>query len=178
MSELALRYVQSFRDRHGHPRHYFRRRGFGAPLPGAPGDDAFMTEYLRLLSDPEGAWSRARKPAFKRAPKPPRLLTEELIASLAVPWARKNCGIYFLLREGRVIYVGRSRNVYFRVLKHKHRQFQAWHWLPCAESDLERLERAYLDLLLPALNRDDRTKRQRLNPYRVSNRSLKDCQTS
>ena len=43
---LSLRYVQAFRDRHGHWRYYYRRQGFPrAVLPGRPGSPEFMAAY-------------------------------------------------------------------------------------------------------------------------------------
>jgi integrase len=45
------RYVHGFIDRHGKPRHYFRRRGFKkVPLPGMPWSPDFMTAYQNALS--------------------------------------------------------------------------------------------------------------------------------
>jgi hypothetical protein len=43
-----MKYVNSFRDRHGALRFYFRRFGRRAPLP-CPDDPAFATAYERLL---------------------------------------------------------------------------------------------------------------------------------
>jgi hypothetical protein len=41
-----LRYVLSFTDRHGHRRHYYRRRGQKlVPLPGEPGSPEFNRAY-------------------------------------------------------------------------------------------------------------------------------------
>ena len=48
MSVVRLRYVNSYRDRHGKLRHYFRRGTVKEPLPGAPGTAVFMDEYKRL----------------------------------------------------------------------------------------------------------------------------------
>jgi len=43
-------YVQALRDRHGHPRYYFRRPGFKrVTLPGAPGSLEFMAAYQTAL---------------------------------------------------------------------------------------------------------------------------------
>jgi integrase len=45
------RYVHSFVDRHGKPRHYFRRAGFKkAPLPGLPWSPDFMATYERVMA--------------------------------------------------------------------------------------------------------------------------------
>ncbi len=52
MAKLALRYVHSFRDRHGRMRHYFRRRrGEKAiPLPGLSGSPEFLAAYQEALA--------------------------------------------------------------------------------------------------------------------------------
>jgi hypothetical protein len=52
MTRVKLKYVHEFRDRHGHPRYYFRRAGFKrTPLPGLPGSDEFMRAYQAALND-------------------------------------------------------------------------------------------------------------------------------
>lgn len=45
MATLKLSYVQAFKDRHGVQRYYYRRDGQRFPLPGNPGEDAFMSAY-------------------------------------------------------------------------------------------------------------------------------------
>ncbi len=63
MTNLRLRYVQAFKDRHGKPRYYFRRPGLArTPLPGLPGSTEFMEAYAAAL---EGR------------PEPSRLVGEE-----------------------------------------------------------------------------------------------------
>lgn len=48
MAKLDLKYVQSFKDRHGRARHYYRRAGFKRiALPGDVGSKAFMDAYAR-----------------------------------------------------------------------------------------------------------------------------------
>lgn len=49
---VHLRYIQSFTDRHGVERHYFRRAGTKrTSLPGRPGSPEFMTAYHAALND-------------------------------------------------------------------------------------------------------------------------------
>lgn len=48
---IVLRYVNSFTDRHGKQRHYFRRHGKRIALPGAPGSAAFMDAYAAALAN-------------------------------------------------------------------------------------------------------------------------------
>lgn len=50
MAKIRLKYVERFKDRHGHVRHYFRRgKGTRIPLPGLPGSEAFMAAYAEAL---------------------------------------------------------------------------------------------------------------------------------
>jgi integrase/recombinase XerD len=51
MARLRLKNVNSFRDRHGRMRHYFRRPGHKAvALPGLPGSADFMDAYQAALA--------------------------------------------------------------------------------------------------------------------------------
>jgi integrase len=51
MSRIKLQFVQSFVDRHGRARHYFRRSGCKViPLPGLPGSEEFMAAYQAALA--------------------------------------------------------------------------------------------------------------------------------
>jgi hypothetical protein len=52
---VSLRYIDEFRDRHGHVRRYFRRPGGKrVPLPGNPGSREFMDAYnAALVGEPE-----------------------------------------------------------------------------------------------------------------------------
>lgn len=46
MAKLDLPYIQSFKDRHGKQRHYYRRKGQpSVALPGHPGSAEFMAAY-------------------------------------------------------------------------------------------------------------------------------------
>ena len=50
MASLLLKFVQSFVDRHGYVRHYFRRPGYArVALPGLPGSPEFMAAYQAAL---------------------------------------------------------------------------------------------------------------------------------
>ena len=44
MTEVRLKYLHGFRDRHGHARYYFRYRGRRWSIPG-PGEEGFAAEY-------------------------------------------------------------------------------------------------------------------------------------
>jgi integrase len=49
MATVRLKYVHAFVDRHGRPRHYFRRHGKRVPLPGLPGSREFQEAYAAAL---------------------------------------------------------------------------------------------------------------------------------
>lgn len=50
MSKILLKFIHTFRDRHGKVRHYVRRPGFKrVPLAGLPGSEEFMAAYHRAL---------------------------------------------------------------------------------------------------------------------------------
>jgi hypothetical protein len=52
MTAIKLRHVDTFRDRYGKRRYYFRRgRGPRVPLPGRPGEPSFMQAYYAALND-------------------------------------------------------------------------------------------------------------------------------
>jgi integrase len=64
-----LRYVNSFVDRHGHPRHYFRREGMKPiPLPGLFGSEEFMRAYQMALAGLPGAGSKPEIGASRTLP--------------------------------------------------------------------------------------------------------------
>jgi hypothetical protein len=62
MTSDRLQNVDRFIDRHGKPRHYYRRgKGARIPLPGNPGSTAFMTAYAAAAGG-DTRWL-AKKPA-------------------------------------------------------------------------------------------------------------------
>lgn len=55
MTTLNLKWIHSFRDRHGKRRHYFRRPGYRrVALPGLPGSSEFMSAYEAALAGEYG----------------------------------------------------------------------------------------------------------------------------
>tara|TARA_R110002012_G_scaffold306394_1_gene511074 strand:- start:226 stop:921 length:696 start_codon:yes stop_codon:yes gene_type:complete len=62
-------------------------------------------------------------------------------------------GIYFLIKDSEVVYVGQSINVYSRVNTHSQdKDFNKIHVLPCGIEELDDLESAYIHHLHPRLN--------------------------
>lgn len=64
------------------------------------------------------------------------------------------CGVYFLLREGEITYVGQTTDLLKRLVKHRGdgRRFDAFAFIPCPFDQLADLERIYLTMLLPKEN--------------------------
>jgi integrase len=51
MTTISLKYIDTFTDRHGQRRYYFRRNGRRFPLPGKPGSHEFMDAYANALAE-------------------------------------------------------------------------------------------------------------------------------
>jgi hypothetical protein len=52
MARIKLKHVNSFSDRYGKVRHYFRKRGCkDVTLPGLPGSAEFMAAYAAALNN-------------------------------------------------------------------------------------------------------------------------------
>ncbi len=104
---------------------------------------------------------RMERVAYKGPPMPPTLppgLNEADIIAAAKRREVKKVGVYFLIRAGKVIYVGQSRDIDTRLLAHaRTRRFNAWHWIACKRADLNPLERHYLNTLMPPGNKDAAT---------------------
>lgn len=97
------RYLNSYTDRHGHKRTYFRRGGKPQiPLP-EPESSEFFEAYqnaLKAVSGPQ-QWHRLA-PGRRRRKK-----------------LNAKTGVYLLIHKGMLIYVGSSKNMAGRVMKHR-----------------------------------------------------------
>jgi hypothetical protein len=80
------------------------------------------------------------------------LLTESEIVSNCSRFA-ECCGVYFLIKAGRVVYVGQSVNVYGRIYQHLvGKDFDSFAYVPCETESLDILESLYIHVLRPPLN--------------------------
>jgi hypothetical protein len=79
------------------------------------------------------------------------LLSEEHIVAASYSMSRVS-GVYFLIRDNRVVYVGQSVNVYSRLSQHKDKTFDRFAYVPCPPEKLNRLESIYIHVLKPELN--------------------------
>jgi hypothetical protein len=87
----------------------------------------------------------------------PHLLTEaEIVEAAVLPGARKT-GVYFLVKDGELKYIGQSTDIEARIYNHRWREFDSWHSIACEPGELKTLERAYIDKFLPPWNRDSET---------------------
>lgn len=85
------------------------------------------------------------------------LLSKSEIVSLPEPNIPVS-GVYFLISEGEIVYVGRSINVPSRVNAHLKKgkiKFDAWRMIHCKIEELDDIESSYIMLIRPPLNRDD-----------------------
>lgn len=65
-------------------------------------------------------------------------------------------GVYFLINNGEIVYVGQSMNVHKRISEHarqKEKEFDAFHYVVCDPAMLDELENAYIIALAPRYNR-------------------------
>jgi hypothetical protein len=106
MSEF--KYVNLYRDRQGKLRCYFRRRGRPAvPLPTRLGTFEFRRAYEAALAT-SPAEMRRKAVAQKRQAETRRIQEE-----------RPTIGVYLLLFNNEIIYVGSSTNMANRVKAHR-----------------------------------------------------------
>ena len=62
-------------------------------------------------------------------------------------------GVYFLIKNERIVYVGQSINVYSRIAEHyKSKFFSDVFSVPCPRSNLDVLESMYIHTFNPDLN--------------------------
>jgi hypothetical protein len=81
-------------------------------------------------------------------------------AELALPMTRHSAdesylrGIYFLFKDGELVYIGQSKNVLSRISAHKSAGivFDEFAYRLCERHELNRLEAAYTALHRPKLN--------------------------
>jgi hypothetical protein len=139
-----FKYVQSYRDRHGKVRIYFRRRGQPQiPLPDRIDTVQFERAYKAALSSsPEVARDKAITQ---------RTRTENIFLRQDQPKA----GIYLLLLDGEITYVGSSRNMLRRVADHRKngRPFDKAFFIATREEERGPLEALLIRSIRPRQNR-------------------------
>jgi excinuclease UvrABC nuclease subunit len=67
---------------------------------------------------------------------------------------KKIIGIYFLLNNGIIIYIGQSTNILTRVVDHsRNKIFTHYGYIECSEIDLNYLEKKMIQKYKPSLNK-------------------------
>ena len=79
------------------------------------------------------------------------MLTEKDIVKAASPWETAT-GVYFLIDEDKVVYVGQSTNVYSRITTHYDKKFNRFAYIPCDSKSLDGLESLYIHVFRPLFN--------------------------
>lgn len=80
------------------------------------------------------------------------LLRECEIVGSSVP-VGENCGVYFLIKDSRIVYVGQSINVHGRIAEHRrYKEFDRFCFIRCEKENLDVLESLYIHVFRPELN--------------------------
>lgn len=66
-------------------------------------------------------------------------------------------GIYFLLRRGRVIYIGKTTNILGRIKQHSHMRklYDSVRLIPCHEMAMSKYEKRWIIKFQPRYNQYD-----------------------
>jgi hypothetical protein len=84
------------------------------------------------------------------------LVSAEVILKAAKPW-QSFTGVYFLISNNKIVYVGQSVNVYARLNAHTHKNFDSFTVIPCPKEHLNVLESLYIHMFDPPLNGHDKS---------------------
>lgn len=80
------------------------------------------------------------------------MLTEKQIVSAANRY-KPCCGVYFLIKDNKVMYVGQSVDIHSRMRQHaKTRDFDSYTYIPCEPDSLDIYESLYIHALSPDWN--------------------------
>jgi len=85
-----------------------------------------------------------------------RFLTETEIVSKASAFDPP-CGVYFLIDNYSIVYVGQSTNVFARIMSHRNEQyskkvFDRYAYIPCPKEVLDLVESIYIMMFTPKYN--------------------------
>lgn len=62
------------------------------------------------------------------------------------------CGVYFLIKDSEIVYIGQSINIAARITSHKDKEFDNVSYVTCKRSELDILESLYIIAYNPVLN--------------------------
>ena len=134
-------------------KNFYRCRRFKARAEGEQWGAKIEAEYKLLSAQIKSGLAAGPTARLKN-------ITE--ILDIAQPVA-KMCGIYFLIRDDQVIYIGKSNDVYSRVSEHRARgrEFTKFSVVPCDPAHLSDIEAAYIKLFKPVGNRTHTPKKSK-----------------
>lgn len=84
----------------------------------------------------------------------------------------RRAGIYHLVRDSRVLYVGKSQNLLSRIGNHEWQRYEEVRLYFCAEAELDDLEEAHITRLQPPLNCEGVTRPYRRWPHKCTRRLI------
>jgi hypothetical protein len=144
------KYVNTYIDRHGKLRCYFRRPGRSAiPLPTPIGTAKFTRAYAAALATAPDVIRR--KAATQQRQTETRRLREN---SRRLSKSRPATGVYLLLFDGEITYVGSSTNMADRVATHRTngRPFDQHFFIGTRANERKALEELLIRKLRPRGN--------------------------
>ena len=62
------------------------------------------------------------------------------------------CGVYFLIKDSEIVYIGQSINIASRITQHRDKEFDSVSYVACHRSELDILESLYILAYKPPLN--------------------------
>jgi excinuclease UvrABC nuclease subunit len=62
------------------------------------------------------------------------------------------CGVYFIIKDEEVIYIGQSVLLWERVRAHRHMKYDRYFFIECDEKELNYLESKYITQFCPDAN--------------------------
>ncbi|OLF36556.1 hypothetical protein BTW00_05585 [Psychrobacter sp. C 20.9] len=62
------------------------------------------------------------------------------------------CGVYFLVKNNEIVYIGQSINIASRITQHRDKDFDSVSYVACHKDELDILESLYILAYQPALN--------------------------
>lgn len=120
-----------------------------------------VTELNRLRAELAAA-QEAKPMAFTELPrlriKPHEIAAAErsIVQASVDCRAQDTCGVYFLIRDDKIVYVGQSLDVAARVVSHRrdaNKRFNRAAWVECEPDRLDEVERFWIRALRPEHNR-------------------------
>jgi len=145
---IKLPHLSRFRDRLGKWRYKFRRAGQQAYIQGQPDSPEFMAQYHSLLSEARRSKSTAPRPVLKRRYCPS-------FDDRGQPLV----GVYLLMFNRKVVYVGSSLRMPQRVADHRSngRPFDEVFYIATTPEQRKGLEKTLIRTINPLQNTAFRT---------------------